>query len=95
MSINEAIAEVIINFAKHYPLLSGIFAMLFILRPFNKIGSKIVHKKIKSNKLSKIIHKKWYLIIVAWLIDVIFSIKIVEENSGKYTSEKFLDNSER
>jgi len=93
MSISAAIAEVIVNFAKHYPLLSGIFAMLFVLRPFSKVGSKIVHKKVKSNRLSKIIHSKWYLVLIAWLIDVIFSIKIVEENSGKYTSEKFLDNS--
>lgn len=85
MEINKAIAEMLINFSQHYPLLSGILIILFVLRPFTKLGTSIFHSKIEkrnspwNNKLAKVVKSKWYLQLIVWIIDTVFSIKLISE----------------
>ncbi len=85
MEIKSAIAEILINFSNQYPLLSGILIILFVLRPVSKLGTSFFHSKVEkksytwNTKLVKIIKSKWYLRLLAWLIDTIFSIKLISE----------------
>jgi len=103
MTINEAIAQSIINFSTSYPLLAGVLLILFVMRPVNKIGTMLFHKSIEkkhgmfNNKIATIIQSKWYFRLFAWIIDTLFSIKIVSEKNkvinkdGKYSTKKSLD----
>ena len=103
MQINEAIAQILINFSNKYPLIAGVLIILFILRPVNKIGTALFHRKVDKSasvwntKLAKIIHSRWYLRLIAWIVDTVFSVKIVSEKDkviiqdGKHHTNKPLD----
>ncbi len=104
MTINEAIAQAIINFSTEYPLIAGTLLILFVMRPVNKIGTMLFHRKVEkrpnvlNNKIATIIQSKWYFRLFAWVIDTLFSIKIISDKqkvvqeikNGKYSSKNII-----
>lgn len=73
-----ALAETIRNFSKEFPLVAGLIVIIYVIRPFTKIGSTITHKKLTLSEgfIAKI-KSKWYLRIGVWILDTLFGIKIL------------------
>lgn len=83
--LEETISKILINFSNQYPLVSGTLIILFVIRPFTKLGTTLFHSKVEKHKykwntnLIRIVGNKWYLKLLLWLIDTVFSIKLISD----------------
>ncbi len=84
MGIEQAISQILIDLSKQYPIPMLVIVGLFILRPFNKIASKTLNKRVEKSsrfwntligKLLGLCKHKWYLRIILWVVDVVLSVK--------------------